>query len=227
MSDNNSGNSNTQRQRNKAVRMFAAEFNESSTEFQMPADLEENAERAPKYYLTPTGFGVHRVLMMGTLMEVAVVNNSPTTYRAKIRDPTGIFYVYAGQYNPETVSMLEHLQPNGDRDELNADEMEHVMVMGKPNSYTTDNGKTYVSVDPEFLLVSDLSTRNRWTAEATKFTLERLNAYDDGDAPFEAEANQQYEFNVDLLRDDVEPVAEEFTSDNNRADAAEAEPAPI
>lgn len=224
-SDNDSGSTDTQRERNKAVRMFATEFNESNTEFKMPEDIESDGERATKYYLTPTGVGVHRVLMMGTLMEVAQVNENPTTYRAKIRDPTGVFYVYAGQYNPETVAALETLEPSGDREELNANEMEHVMVMGNPNSYTTDRGQTYVSVDPEFLLVSDAGTRDRWTAEAAKFTLERVVAYEDGDAPFDAEADQQYEFDVGILRDDVEPVAEEFISPGDGA--AEAEPAPI
>lgn len=223
MSDSNNSTS-SQRERNEAIRMFATEFNESNTEFQMPDDIESDGDRAPKYYLTPTGAGVHRVLMMGTLMEVAKVNDNPTTYRAKIRDPTGVFYVYAGQYNKETLSVLEKLAPNGDREELTADEMEHVMVMGKPNSYTTDRGQTYVSVDPEFLLVSDVGTRQRWTAEAAKFTLERVKAYETGEAPFVAEADQQYEFDVGIIRNDVEPIAEDLIgADEDDA----AEPAPV
>ncbi|CDK38089.1 hypothetical protein [Halorubrum sp. AJ67] len=225
MSDNDTNNSNgTQRERNKATRMFATEFNESNTEFKMPADIESDGDRAPNYYLTPTGAGVHRVLMMGTLMEVAKVNDSPTTYRAKIRDATGVFYVYAGQYDPETVSVLEELAPDGDREELTASEVEHVMVMGKPNSYTTDRGQTYVSVEPEFLLVSDAGTRERWTAEATKFTLERVQAYENDTAPFDSEADQQYEFDVSIIRDDVEPIAEDHISADEEPDAA---PAPV
>ncbi|MDB2239333.1 hypothetical protein [Halorubrum ezzemoulense] len=65
----------------------------------------------------------------------------------------------------------------------------HLMVIGKPNTYTTDESKTNVSVDPEALIIVGEPTRERWEAEMAEFTLDQIEAYEDGTAPHFDEVN--------------------------------------
>lgn len=207
--------SQSQPQRNEAVRVFATEFNEATIEFQDEADVDDGDEnsRAPKYHLLPSGGRANRVLMMGTVTEIEQVSSDPTTLRAKIVDETGSFFTYAGQFNPDEVSFLQDLEAP-----------EHVMVVGKPSSYTTDEGDTYVSVEPENISVVEKETRQRWTAEAAVQTLNRLDAFEEGEAPFGEEAKQYYSFDHDALREEVETAAADLMDDVGLDSEQAAEP---
>lgn len=208
--------SDSQPQRNEAVRVFASEFNESTIEFQEQNDVDNEDEensRAPKYYLLPSGGRANRVLMMGTVTEIEQVSDSPVTLRAKIVDQTGSFFTYAGQFNPDEVSYLQNLEAP-----------EHVMVVGKPNAYTTDEGDTYVSVEPENITVVEKETRDRWTAEATVQTLDRLDAFHEGDAPYGDEAEQYYDFDYESFQADIEEIGAEVVDENADETDAAAQP---
>lgn len=63
------------------------------------------------------------------------------------------------------------------------------MVIGKPNTYTTDESETNVSVDPEELIIVGEPTRERWEAEMAEFTLDQIEAYEGGTAPHFDEVN--------------------------------------
>ncbi|MDB2276412.1 hypothetical protein SAMN06266787_11722 [Halorubrum ezzemoulense] len=63
------------------------------------------------------------------------------------------------------------------------------MVIGKPNTYTTDESETNVSVDPEELIIVGETTRERWEAEMAEFTLDQIEAYEGGTAPHFDEVN--------------------------------------
>ena len=198
--------SQSQQKRNEAVRVFAAELNESTIEFQDQDEVEaaeEGNTRAPKYHLLPTGGRANRVLMMGTVTEIQQVNDEPVTLRAKIVDETGNFFVYAGKYNPEEVSFLSNLKTP-----------EHLMVVGKPSSYTTDEGKTYVSVEPETITTVSKGARDRYTAEAATQTFDRLQAFEAGEAPFGDEAEEYYDFDHDDFHNDVSDIATETVAAN-------------
>lgn len=201
--------SQSQPKRNEAVRVFAAELNESTIEFQDPDEVEAaegGNSRAPKYHLLPTGGRANRVLMMGTVTEIEQVSDDPVTLRAKIVDETGSFFVYAGKFNPEEVSFLSNLQTP-----------EHLMVVGKPSSYTTDEGKTYVSVEPETITVVNKGARDRYTAEAATQTFGRLQAFEADEAPYGEEAAEYYDFNHDEFHADVSDIATEIVAVNEAA----------
>lgn len=230
-----SQNNQSQPQRNEAVRTFASEFNEATIQFKDPDEIEERGEeRAANYSLLPTGARANRVLMMGTIMEVTEVSSG--FYRARLVDTTGEFYIYAGErYNKEEYNTLDQLAPPGDRTKLEVEnnELEHIMVVGKPNTYTTDEGETYVSVDPENIIISDAVTRERCEAETISRTLERLESYNESTAPYSQEASQHYDYNHSDLLDDLltaiselEEVAHSQTDDvsPDANDPAEAEP---
>lgn len=63
------------------------------------------------------------------------------------------------------------------------------MMIGKPNTYTTDESETNVSVDPEELIIVGETTRERWEAEMAEFTLDQIEAYEGGITPHFDEVN--------------------------------------
>jgi len=206
-------------QRKEAVRVFAPEFNEAEIEFKDPDEIEEQGEeRAANYVLLPTGDRANRVLMCGSLTETTEV--SEKIIRARLVDETGEnFFVYAGQrYNQDEYGQLGRLEAP-----------EHLMVIGKPSTYTTDEGDTYVSIDPEEVIVTDQETRERWAAETAEQTLDRIEALEAGDAPHGEEAEAHYDYDLSELRGHVENVVEELAAGNSESETAdegesEAEP---
>ncbi|AEN07060.1 RPA family protein [Halolamina sp.] len=149
--------------REVARRAFATEFNDASHTFK-----ESDDERAPAYQLLPTGEKANRVFFVGTLTEKEDIGDDNEYWRGRIVDPTGTFFVYAGQYQPEAASALRELEPPA-----------YVAVVGKPRTYETDDGNVNVSVRPESITVVDAATRDRWVVETAERTIERVAAFDD------------------------------------------------
>ena len=80
--------------REVAHRVFAAELKESNLQSKEGQD-----DQYPKQYLlTPTGAKCNRVFIVGTLIEKDDVGTDSDFWRGRIVDPTGAFYVTAGQY---------------------------------------------------------------------------------------------------------------------------------
>jgi RPA family protein len=151
--------------REVARRAFAREFNDASHTFK-----ESDDERAPLYLLLPTGERANRVFLVGTLTEKEDVGEDSEYWRGRIVDPTGTFFVYAGQYQPEAASTLRELEPPA-----------YVAVVGKPRTYETDDGTVNVSVRPESISVVDAATRDRWVVETAERTVDRVAAFEDAD----------------------------------------------
>ena len=61
---------------------------------------ESDDELAPNYALLPTGDRANRVFIVGTLTETTDVGSDSEYWQGRVVDPTGSFYVYAGQYQP-------------------------------------------------------------------------------------------------------------------------------
>jgi RPA family protein len=181
MSATNSG-------REVAQRTFATEFGDATYGFQ-----ESDEDRAPKYQLLPTGERANRVFAVGTLTETEDIGSESEYWQAKVVDPTGTFFVYAGQYQPKAMAFLR-----------DADAPEYVAVVGKPNTYETENEdgemETYVSIRPEEIRSVDEVTRDRWVAETAEQTLERVEA-------FLAHSGELEEADADV---DPEAMAPEF-----------------
>ncbi|ARS88699.1 hypothetical protein [Natrarchaeobaculum aegyptiacum] len=146
--------------REVAYRLFAAEYDDASL-----SHTESDEERAPNYVVTPTGARTNRVFVVGTLTEVADVNEEMV--RARVVDPTGAFVVYAGQYQPDELAFLEQVSPPA-----------FVAVTGKARTFEPEDGdRVYTSIRPESIATVDAETRDRWVVSAAERTLERIGTY--------------------------------------------------
>jgi hypothetical protein len=166
-----------QQYRQVARRSFAAEYADAGHMFK-----ESDEERAPNFALLPTGHKMNRAFFVGTLTETDDVGNDDEYWQGRVVDPTGTFFVYAGQYQPEAMSILRELEPPA-----------YVAVLGKPRSYETDSGEINVTVRPERITVVDSDVRNRWVVETADRTMDRIVEFRDGTSPYFDTAVEQYE----------------------------------
>jgi RPA family protein len=173
--------------REVARRAFAVEFNDTTYVFK-----ESDEEMAPNYGLLPTGERANRVFLVGTLTEKEDIGEDSEYWRGRVVDPTGTFFVYAGQYQPEPAAVLRDVEPPA-----------YVAVVGKPGTYETDEGDVNVSVRPESINVVDANTRDRWVAETAERTLERIRAFNDDANEYAAMARERYDTSVDTYRREV------------------------
>ncbi|WP_254536478.1 RPA family protein [Halomarina litorea] len=150
--------------REVARRVFATEFNDSTYTFK-----ESDEERAPVYALLPTGERANRVFAVGTLTETEDVGSDSEYWQGRVVDPTGTFFMYAGQYQPDAASFLREAEPPT-----------YVSVVGKPRTFETDDGDVNVSLRPESITAVDADTRDRWVVETATRTIERCDAVEEG-----------------------------------------------
>ena len=188
--------------REVARRAFATEFNDAGYTFK-----ESDDDRAPLYALLPTGARANRVFVVGTLMETEDVGDESEYWRGRIVDPTGTFFTYAGQYQPEAAAALRELETPT-----------FVAIVGKPRTYETDEGDVRVSLRPESITVVDQATRDRWVVETAERTIERIGAFDPETGEYAAMADEQYDLPVENYRRAVVEALESLES------ATEAEP---
>jgi RPA family protein len=143
--------------REVAKRIFAVELKNS-----VPMEKAGTDEFETKYVLTELGEKVNRVFVCGVLTEKEDVGNEST--RARIVDNTGVFFVYASNYQNEARANLEKINVP-----------EYVSIVGKVNTYSPPGGDTtIVSIRPESVTIIDEKTRDRWVSETSQLTLERV-----------------------------------------------------
>jgi len=164
--------------REVARRVFATEFNDATFTFK-----ESDDERAPLYSLLPTGERANRVFLVGTLTETEDVGEDSEYWRGRVVDPTGTFFVYAGQYQPDAASALREL-----------DTPAYVAIVGKPRTYETDDGTVNVSVRPESITEVDAATRDRWVVETAARTLDRIDAFDEEGNEYARRVDAEYDY---------------------------------
>jgi RPA family protein len=194
--------------REVARRAFAQEFNDASYTFK-----ESDDERAPVYLLLPTGERANRVFVVGTLTETEDVGDDSEYWRGRVVDPTGTFFAYAGQYQPDPASVLREAEPPS-----------YVAVVGKPRTYETDDGDVNVSVRPESISVVDAAVRDRWVVETAERTLDRVEAFDDEANEYARLAEEEYDLPVSRYREMVINALESLDEDaDEQAPAASAE----
>ena len=187
--------------REVARRVFATEFNDAGYTFK-----ESDDERAPVYLLLPTGESANRVFFVGTLTEKEDVGEDSEYWRGRIVDPTGTFFVYAGQYQPEAASKLRDTEPPA-----------YVAVVGKPRTYETDDGTVRVSVRPESITEVDAATRDRWVAETARRTIERVAAFDDEGNEYARMAREEYELDPETYEAAALSALEDLDGDDELA----------
>ena len=191
--------------REVAVRVFAREFNDASHTFK-----ESDDERAPLYLLLPTGARANRIFVVGTLTETEDVGEESEYWRGRIVDPTGTFFVYAGQYQPDAAGVLRDVEPPA-----------YVSVVGKPRTYETDDGTVNVSVRPESITPVDGEIRDRWVVEAAERTLDRVEAFDPEANEYAAMADEHYDLPVENYRNAAIEALESLEEDEEVEAAAD------
>jgi RPA family protein len=149
--------------REAAWRLFAEEFNASRLE------IKGEGEYTPSYIVTPLGALVNRMFVVGVLTDVENIGSGEEPlYRARVVDPTGTFYVSAGQYQPEAAKRLASIKTPA-----------VVAIVGKVRTYSPEDGVVYVSVRPESIAESDPQTRDIWIVETARRTRDRAAALRD------------------------------------------------
>jgi RPA family protein len=197
--------------REVARRVFAAEFNDATFTFK-----ESDDERAPLYALLPTGERANRVFVSGTLTETEDIGEDSKYWRGRVVDPTGTFFVYAGQYQPEAASTLR-----------DAETPTYVAVVGKPRTFETDDGSVNVSLRPESITMVDEAVRDRWVVEAAERTLDRVEAFDDEGNEYAERARAEYGEDRSAYRNAVLEALEDFDGAAGEPDGgSEQSPAP-
>jgi RPA family protein len=145
-------------EREVARRVFAREFNDSNLQHGEPID------RSPNFVVTPSGVICNRVFIVGVLTDVENIGSEgQTMYRARIADPTGVFAVYAGEYQPSAAVFLSTARTPA-----------YVAVVGKARVFNPEKGAYYVSVRPEEINLVDEYVRNRWVYHTSLFTLQAI-----------------------------------------------------
>ncbi len=177
--------------REVAHRIFAAEFRESNLQAKEGQD-----QYSPSYLITPTGAKCNRVFIVGTLTEKEDVGTDAEFWRGRIVDPTGAFFVNAGQYQPEAAQVLAKTTPP-----------EFIAVIGKPTTYTTKEGNVLTSIRAESMQIVDAATRDRWVVDCAKHTMARLEKLR-GDNPDAVKAREHYSTDVESYRAMVQQALE-------------------
>lgn len=173
-------------EREPAKRVFAAELRESVRTIKDASD-----EKSPTYLLLPTGERCNRIMFAGAITDKSKAGDQNIMYRAKVSDPTGIFYINASSYQPEAMLQLA---------KIDTDSPSFVVVVGKPNAYTTPEGKILISVRAEAVQVVDRETRDIWVVDTARATLERVEAMfgaDSASLPDVALAKETYQQTAD------------------------------
>ncbi len=174
-------------QRQLAVRAFAAEFNDATYSFK-----ESDSDMAPKYALLPTGQRMNRGFFVGTLTETEDVGDEDSYWHGRVVDATGVFHVYAGQYQSESEQFL-----------MNAETPEFVSIVGKPRTYETDSGNINVAIRPESINVVDTDVKTNWVVETAARTLDRIEDMEEWDAVLDDESD---------VPDDIDMALDKYDS---------------
>jgi RPA family protein len=145
--------------REPAWRLFAAEYNDATLE------IKGSGEKVPSYVVTPLGSKVNRVFVTGVLTDVENVSEGGEYLRAHLSDPTGVFTIYSGQYQPEATAKLQSIEVPA-----------FVAVIGKVRTYTPEEGTVYVSLRPELVREVNADARDRWIIETCIQTRQRIGA---------------------------------------------------
>ena len=146
--------------REPAWRVFAGEFNDATIE------LKGTGAKTPSYVVTPLGAKINRLFIVGVLTDVEPTSEGGDMLRAHLSDPTGVYTMYAGQFQQEATDALAAIDPPA-----------FVAVVAKARTYKPEeDGSLFVSIRPEEIHEVDIETRDRWILETCKHTRERTEA---------------------------------------------------
>ncbi len=146
--------------REMAWRVFAGEYNVSTHR------VSEDNERSPSYVVSPLGAKINRVFVVGVVTDVENVGtDTEPMWRARLSDPTGVFYLTAGQYQPLASQVLSKIKPPA-----------FAAVVGKSRTYSPEEGVVYVSIRPEIIKEVRAELRDYWVLDSCRNLKKRIEA---------------------------------------------------
>ena len=144
--------------RETAWRVFSNELNTSTLE------IKATEEKMPSYIVTPLGAKINRVLIAGTLTEKANSgSDDEPMWRGRVQDVNGVYYLNVGRFQQDALAAMADLEPPC-----------FIAAVGRVRTYTTGEGRTFVSVRPERIVRIDEATLNEWLLDAAKSAWTRL-----------------------------------------------------
>lgn len=141
--------------REVAWRIFAKEYELTDT------FISSEEEREPNYVITPTGARCNRIFATGVLTEVEKIKNNAV--RAKLSDPTGLFTLYAGEYQKKQRDFL-----------FEKEEPYFAAIIGKANAFKSDDGTVFTSIRPEKVSEVNDEDRVNWLITTAKRSIDRI-----------------------------------------------------
>ena len=146
--------------RETAWRLFSSELNTATYE------IKGDDEKSPSYLVSRLGAMVNRVLVAGVLTEKENVGtDDEPMWRGRIQDlASGNFFINVGRYQPEASAAMADIEAPA-----------FVAVIGKVRTYTTDEGKIFVSIRPESVVKINDEIRAQWILDAARSTWDRMN----------------------------------------------------
>jgi RPA family protein len=169
-------------EREPAIRVFASELRESRIQFKEGED-----EKSPSYILLPTGERCNRIFLCGQMTQKEKKGEQNKFYTIRVQDPTGMFFINAGSYQPDAMQQIARIEPPV-----------YVAVVGKPGIRTTADSSVFVSVRAESVTEIDLETYRCWVLDCAEHTLDRLDAFDQTDDS--RKAKEFYNTNIAIYR---------------------------
>jgi RPA family protein len=146
--------------REPAWRVLSGEFN--SVKFM----LKSEGSKEPNYALTPLGAMLNRVFVVGEAVGMDDLGDEDHSfYRIKITDPTGMFYLAIGQYQPTAMKAARDIIVPS-----------YIAVVGKVRSFEPEGGGLYLQIRPEAVYSATSELRNYWLLCAAKSLQNRLEA---------------------------------------------------
>lgn len=146
-----------------AWRIFSGEFNDSDYVYS------EGGERSPSYVITPLGAKINRLFVVGVITDVENIGTEiQPMWRARLSDPTGIYFLSAGQYQPEAATILSGIKPPM-----------FAAVMGKSRVYSPDENTFMLSIRVEMIKEVEAAVRDYWILEACGSLKRRLEAIEE------------------------------------------------
>ena len=168
--------------REPARRAFAAEVREVRLTFKDGED-----EKSPVYVMLPSGVRCNRLFFCGQMTRKELKGEENPFYSVRVQDPTGIFFVNAGGYQPEAKQQISRI-----------DESAWVAVVGKVQARDTPDGTTFVSIRAESVAEIDEDTYRKWVDETAAQTLDRADAF--GQTEDSRKAHEFYANNPETYR---------------------------
>lgn len=188
-----------------ARRIFAWEYKDATHQ-----ERQSDEERSPNLLLFPTGEWANRVFLVGTLVSIDDNSNEDNYITGELRDPTGHFSLYAGEYQQEAQREMQRL-----------DTPQYVAVTGKADQFPGDSG-TVTTVRVEQITPAPDAIYDRWVADTAIRTIKRLERWDDPNNEAAERAAELYGTDLDEYRD-AAIEALEFVEDLHREEMEEPE----